>query len=869
MVGDDLARDDGDLTRETSLLVLDLGGHTHHSGGERPAGGSNLVASLGASSGDVLHGVREASISEGSLLGELAVGLAELAVGTTLGLGHGGLQGGEHGHLASSRGSVGTTDGSRRGLAGSIDLRGEGSDVGLHGSLDGTGVAGHLVGVGINATVGLLDLLGSLALEGEHATVETRHGISQRALGGLGGGTELASDGRTGSGGTAGSSGLVAGNLTENSLGGTHGGGEVVLGLGGGGADSVEHLLAHLSASRLGGETEVLHGLANVLGELGNLGSDTHVEGSLGLGGQGLEAVLNTHHAGLTLADSTGHSTEELGTVSLHRGGEHSTATAGLDGVGVHDTSQLLHLTVELAVVTDDGGVELGHAATEVTLGVAEGVLNVKAGTTSLAGKLLVDSELGTLGLRDGGVQLGSLASEHAGSMAAVAAHGGANLVDLVVVMRGHGVHAGDILGLVAGDEALELLVPLEVSLVAVVTELDHTLGLGVHVGVHLSLGKTVLLDLARELADASVGHGNLLLHGGAELEDVHLELSLGGGDLAGRLGLGGRDVAHSGGETTVVEGREGVQGSLHTGGRGLECHVSVGTVAGHTGASLAELRGSGGNDLLELVGSPGADSLVLALELGSKLGAALLGELAGTGDLAVVLGHSVGEGLASGLGVLLDLGGIGRHVLVGLVNASVGRRAECGHGTLLSGHGHTELVSGTGLVLGDTGEDKLVAVDVDLVTPVGKLSSACETELDVTHGTAKIAASLTGIDGHPVEENPLQLLACGLVESEVAVHLGTDGRDVTLARALLAVDLLLNILEIIRQAHAAVGGVGHNSSRLLHISACHGGRATHGGHCLRGTEASDEHRLRFFLAIRSEVDHGAANRKRAHNHNC
>merc|ERR1719181_1450692 len=447
---------------------------------------------------------------------------------------------------------------------------------------------------------------------------------------------------------------------------------------------------------------------------------------------------------------------------------------AGLDGVGVHDTSQLLHLTVELAVVTDDGGVELGHAATEVTLGVAEGVLNVKAGTTSLAGKLLVDSELGTLGLGDGGVQLGSLASEHAGSMAAVAAHGGANLVDLVVVMRGHGVHAGDILGLVAGDEALELLVPLEVSLVAVVTELDHTLGLGVHVGVHLSLGKTVLLDLARELADASVGLGNLLLHGGAELEDVHLELSLGGGDLAGRLGLGGRDVAHSG-----------------------------------------------------------------------------------------------GEGLASGLGVLLDLGGIGRHVLVGLVNASVGRRAECGHGTLLSGHGHTELVSGTGLVLGDTGEDKLVAVDVDLVTPVGKLSSACETELDVTHGTAKIAASLTGIDGHPVEENPLQLLACGLVESEVAVHLGTDGRDVTLARGLLAVDLLLNILEIIRQAHAAVGCVGHNSSRLLHISGSHGSRATHGGHCLWGTESSDEHRLWFFLAIRSDVDHGAAYRKRAHNHNC
>merc|ERR1712054_668361 len=529
-----------------------------------------------------------------TVLGELAVGLAELGVGTTLGLGHGSLEGGQDSDLAGSGGSVGTTDGSSSALASSLDLGRKGSNVGLHGSLDSTGVLAHLVGVRSDVAVGLGHLLGGLGLEGKHGAVEARHGITQGALGSTGGGAELASDGSAGSSVAASSSSLVAGDLGEHSLGHTDGGSKVVLGIGSSRADSEEHLLAHLSAGSLGAEAQVLDGASDVGGELGDLGGDAHVEGSLGLGRQALEVVLDRHHAGLTLADGTRDSVQELSTVGLHHGSEHGTATAGLHGVLVDDAREALDLAVELLVVADNGGVELGHAATELTLGVAEGIGHVEASTTSLMGELLVHGHLGTLLLGNSGVQLGSLAGEHARSMSTVPLHGAADLVDLVVVVGSHSVHAGDGLGLVASDETLELLVALKVGLVAVVTELDHTLGLGVHVGVHLGLLELVLLDNTGELGDASVGRGDLLLHGGTELEDVHLELGLSSGDLAGRLGLGSGDVAHSGCETTVVEGGESVEGSLHTGGGRLECHVSVGAVASHTGAGLAELRGSG-----------------------------------------------------------------------------------------------------------------------------------------------------------------------------------------------------------------------------------------------------------------------------------
>merc|ERR1711975_108213 len=134
---------------------------------------------------------------------------------------------------------------------------------------------------------------------------------------------------------------------------------------------------------------------------------------------------------------------------------------------------------------------------------------------------------------------MGGFASEHAGSMGTVAAHNTADLGDLIVVVGSHGIHTSDGLGLVARNETLELTVTLEVGLVAVVTELDHTLGLGIHVGIDLGLLELVLLDDTRELGNTSVGLGDLLLNSGTELEDVHLELGLGSSDLAGGLSLG------------------------------------------------------------------------------------------------------------------------------------------------------------------------------------------------------------------------------------------------------------------------------------------------------------------------------------------
>merc|ERR1712054_694521 len=890
-VGGNLAGHDGDLTREASLEVLNSGGHTVEGGSERLASVADVTLGLGTGTGDVLHSVGETVVSESSLpgdllvdlvdstthggisvgavLGELLVGLAELSVGTLLGLGHGSLEGGQDSHLAGSRGIVGTTDGSSGTLAGGIDLGGKSSNVGLHGSLDSTSVGTHLVGVGSDVAVGLGHLLGSLGLKRKHGAVEARHSVAEGALGSLGGGAELAGNGSTGSSTATGSSSLVAGNLVENSLGHADRGLEVVLGLSGSGTDSEKHLLLHLSTSVLGLETEVLDGATNVGSELGDLGSDTHVEGSLGLGRHVGEALLNLSHAVLTVADSTGNGIHELGAVGLHHGSEHGTTLAGLDSVLVDNASQALHLAIELTVVADNGGVELGHALAELALGIAEGISDIETSTTRLVGELAVHAHLVLLLLGDGRVQLGGLAGEHAGSMSAVATHDTTDLGDLVVVVGSHGIHTSDGLGLVARNETLELTVTLEVGLVAVVTELDHTLGLGIHVGIDLGLLELVLLDDTRELGNTSVGLGDPLLNSGTELEDVHLELGLGSSDLAGGLSLGSGDVAHSGRKATVVEGRERVEGSLHARSRRLECHVSVGAVAGHTGASLAELRGSGGDDLLQLVGCPGTEGLILTLELSSELGATLLGELTSTSDLAVVLGNSIGEGLASDLGILLNLGSVGRHVFVGLGNAGIGSRAEGSHGTLLSEHSNTELVGSAGLVAGNTSKDELVAADVDPVTPVGKLGSPGETVLDVTHGASEVLAGTLSVGGHLGEKGRLQLPASSLVEREVTVHLGTHSGDVALASALLRVNLPLDVLEVVRQAHAAIGGVGHDSASLLHISACHGCGSTHGGRSLWGTKAANEHRLWFFLAIRSEVDHCATDRQGTHNHNC
>merc|ERR1719473_1074888 len=105
----------------------------------------------------------------------------------------------------------------------------------------------------------------------------------------------------------------------------------------------------------------------------------------------------------------------------------------------------------------------------------------------------------------------------------------------------------------------------LEVLLVTLVAELDHTAHLSVHVGVDLGLGGAV---------DTSVDLGNLMLHSGGKLEETSFELGLRGSNLGLGLIASSLDVLHSLGIAVSLEGLLGVEGSLETHGGLLELHV-------------------------------------------------------------------------------------------------------------------------------------------------------------------------------------------------------------------------------------------------------------------------------------------------------
>merc|ERR1719353_2410173 len=498
--------------------------------------------------------------------------------------------------------------------------------------------------------VGLLDLLGGLSLEGKEGTVHGTDGVVELTLGSTLGGSDGTSDGSTASGVLAGSGALLGVGLGESSLGDLDGSSEVLLSLLGGGFHGHHHLLTHLSAGSLGGHAQTVDLGGGVLGELGHLRGDTHVEGRLGLLVHVLELHLGLHHADLTLVDGTSDGSLKLHLVGLHDGGELGAATGVLHSVGTDDTSELVHLTLELLVVADNVSVESGHALGEVGLRGAELISDVETSVTGLGSELAVDLHLGLLGLGDGSVELASLLGEHVGSMRAVLLHGGAHLVELSGVMVSHGLEAGIGGSLVGLDEVLKLTVLLKVLLVTLVSDLDHTVGLGTHIGVHLGLLELVLVHGTGELGDASVGLGDLLLHGGAEKVDLGLELSLGGGDTGLGLGLSGGDVLDGLGEVAVVQGLGSVEGRSHTGSGRLKGHIGVVTVSGHLGAHTTEVSGGLGNHNLELVVSPLASGLVLGSELSSELGTTLGSLSASVGDLLVELRHGTLESLAGGL---------------------------------------------------------------------------------------------------------------------------------------------------------------------------------------------------------------------------
>merc|ERR1712036_144870 len=410
----------------------------------------------------------------GTVSGHVAVELTELVGGTTLGGTHGGSNRLEGAAETGGGLSVGSTGGGRGGTTSGIDLGGQGVHVGLHGGINILGLLGEGTSEGGDLVVGLLDLLGSLSLEGKEGTVHGTDGVVELTLGSTLGGSDGTSDGITASGVLAGSGALLGVGLGEALLGHLHGSDEVLLSLGSGGADSVEELTAHLSASRFGGETEVLDLGGGLLGELGHLRGDTHVEGCLGLLVHVLELLLGLHHADLTLVHGTGDGSLKLHLVGLHDSSELGAALGVLHSVGTDDTSELVHLTLELLVVLHDVSVESGHTLGEIVLGGAEFVLDVETSVTGLGGELAVDLHLSLLALGDGSVELTGLLGEHVGGVGTVLLHGGTDLVELGGVVVSHSLEASISRGLVGVDEVLKLGVLLKVLLVTLVTDLDH-----------------------------------------------------------------------------------------------------------------------------------------------------------------------------------------------------------------------------------------------------------------------------------------------------------------------------------------------------------------------------------------------------------
>merc|ERR1711881_607616 len=150
--------------------------------------------------------------------------------------------------------------------------------------------------------------------------------------------------------------------------------------------------------------------------------------------------------------------------------------------------------------------------------------------------------------------------------------------------------------------------------------------------------------------------------------------------------------------------------------------------------------------------------------------------------------------------------------------------------------------------------------MDVRVVATIGKSRSLVEAVLHIAHRASKVILGLLGVYSHLVQEMLLELLASGLVESKVAVHLGTHGSHIALASSLLRSDLLLNVVEVVGEAHAAIGGVGEDGASLLDISGIHRSWATNPVHALGWSQ----NRLRLHVVFGSNVHDRAADGKAA-----
>merc|ERR1719502_2042392 len=865
LVIQDHARDDLHITQETLLLGLDGGSEGGHGGGEGLAGIFDLSGGLGACSIDVLHGLGETRVSEGSLLGDGVVNLGdraselllhlgaglgqsvvhlpELVIGLFLGIGEIALDGLESLLVASSGSSISSRDVSGGLLLGVRDLLGEGSQVSGHEGLNILGLLRESSTVRIDPGVGLLDLGTSLGLEGEQGALHALDGVIQSALGLKLLELDLGSDSLARLGIGLGGGSLLGLSVGELLLHGLDGVGEVRLGLLGSSTHSEEHLLLHGSTGLLGLETQALDLTLGPVGQLGDLRGDTHVEGSLGLGVHVLQLLLGSHHAGLTLVDGITDRLVQLGLVGGHDGSKVLATLLALDSIGTHDASEVVNLLLELLVVGDNGGVKLAQTVGEVGLSLAEGVLEVHLGNSGLLG-------------------------QHLGCVGAVLLHGGADSIELGGELGRHGSEASIGGSLVLVDQVLQVLVLLEVLGIAIVADLHHALHLSLNIGVNLSLCQPVLLHNTRELGDAGIGLSDLLVDSSTELQDLALEL--GGCGIHTVLGLllGSSDVGDSLLEALVVQRSESVHGSSHLGGGSLEGSIGVSAVLSHLGADTIEVSSSLGHDNLQLVVSHLPDCLILILQLLGELGAPSLSLGSSVGHLVVELVDRRLEGLAGSLSVLLNLSSVDGNILLGIVDAGVHGRLQSSHGLLLSLHLSLQLLRSLLLVGADHLTKGLGASLVGLVALVSQRSSCGKLSLHEGHGLVQIVLSLLGIHSHLVEECLLHLGASGLVKGEVTCHLSTHCGDIALASSLLGSDLLLDIREIVDKAHAAVRSIGEDGARLLHILRIHRGRALCRtfGVCLeaQGIHGRQDSLAVSGIAISCDVHHRAADSKAA-----
>merc|ERR1711959_173696 len=698
------------------------------------------------------------------------------------------------------------------------DLVEDGGGGGLELGSSALGVTGHAGSIGSHTHVGLLDLLGGLSTESELGTSlggdSTRDHAGNTPLVAV----QLHHEG-TASESRASLGGSRAAHESEHlPFAGSDRKTEILLGDGSSRADGVHHLLLKLGAGSLGLESDGLEGGVGLLGKSGHLGLKAESEGSLGLLVHGTARLEHGSSTLLTLLDGGTEGALKLSLVGLLEGSDELAARAGASLVAADDTSELGDGLVGLLVVLGNNLAKLEHLAAELGLGAADLVHHVEAHAAggSLHGSVL--AKLGTLLASGSAVQTGGGTAEGALGVLAVTLELATHSGELRVESGSDLVQATGGGGLVLVDEALELSVVLKVGLVALVAELDHAGHLSVHVGVHLGLGGAVGAHNTGGGVDAGGDLLHLLLHDGGKTEDTDLELLLGGTDTTVSLLAGGGDIGNGLGVPLVLKSLGGVQGSRETCGGVLHGHVDLMTLLGHGDVHTVELGGSGGHERRDLVVSPSALGLILGTELSAELALRVLGGALEAVDLVVPVTHGLLKVLLGLLGVLLDLRRVGCDVLVHLVDAGVGSGGPRGGGALPSGDGQAKVAGSLTAVAVDHGDGLPVTLHGCPPTTVSEASLLGELLLGAAHGGVEVVTASLGVDSHLVEHVPLELGACGSVESEVTRHLGTDGCDIGTTVGELGTDPPLNTVEVVHQTHAPGWGLSVDLSGLEDI---------------------------------------------------